>query len=90
MKDVTKLRSKGGPKQRSWSLADHVTDERLALQLAKEIVEQGVLEEEVLPMPDLVPVEAIQHQSNVVEVQPKKKMASVSCLLQAGHVTLIR
>ena len=82
MKDVqSKQRSKtaGGPKQRSWSLAEHVGDERLALQLAKEIVEQGALEEEVLPMPDLVPVEAVQHQPrNVVQPQPKKKMAAVS------------
>lgn len=71
----SKSAGSSGPKQRSWSLADHVCDERLALQLAKEMVDQGVLEEEALPMPDLVPVEEVIVQQ---PAKNNKKVASVS------------
>ena len=59
MKDIklsASSESRRGSTQRSWSLAEHVGDERLALQLAKEMVEREVPEEQVLPMPDIVPL----------------------------------
>ena len=60
MKDI-KLSSNGGgqcrkdkgQQKRSWSLADHMGDERLALQLAKEMIMEQEMEQ-VHPMPEPV------------------------------------
>lgn len=64
MKDI-KLSTSGakskainkGQQKRSWSLADHMGDERLALQLAKEMIMEQELEQ-VHPMPEAVTAEA--------------------------------
>lgn len=77
MKDIklsASSESRRGSTQRSWSLAEHVGDERLALQLAKEMVEREVPEEQVLPMPDIVPLVpvAIEEEKAVAEEEPEE------------------
>ncbi|XP_046652893.1 uncharacterized protein LOC124343574 isoform X2 [Daphnia pulicaria] len=86
MKDI-KLSSSSeirrGSTQRSWSLNEHVGDERLALQLAREMVEREIpMEEQVLPMPDIVPllpVDAIEEEETLDPLdqeQPEKSPAN--------------
>jgi hypothetical protein len=88
MKDI-KLSSSSseirrGSTQRSWSLNEHVGDERLALQLAREMVEREIpMEEQVLPMPDIVPllpVDAIEEEETAIDPldqeQPEKSPAN--------------
>ena len=70
MKDIklsSSNESRRGSTQRSWSLAEHVGDERLALQLAKEMVEREVPEEQVLPMPDIVPLVSMPIEEEMVQ-----------------------
>ncbi|XP_046461885.1 uncharacterized protein LOC124208188 isoform X2 [Daphnia pulex] len=87
MKDI-KLSSSSeirrGSTQRSWSLNEHVGDERLALQLAREMVEREIpMEEQVLPMPDIVPllpVDAIEEEETAIDPldqeQPERSPAN--------------
>ena len=67
-----------GSTQRSWSLNEHVGDERLALQLAREMVlEREIpMEEQVLPMPDIVPllpVDAIEEETLPIAEEPEEE-----------------
>ena len=78
---IKSKKSNIGVPKRSWSLAEHVGDERLALQLAKEMVEQGALEEEALPMPDIVPVVQVVHHHAESKDRKKKMASAVSPLL---------
>ncbi|XP_045024136.1 uncharacterized protein LOC116923912 isoform X3 [Daphnia magna] len=83
MKDIklaASSESRRGSTKRSWSLNEHVGDERLALQLAKEMVERETLmEEQALPMPDIVPllpVDAIEEEETLDEPEEPQKMAT--------------
>ena len=67
-----------GSTQRSWSLNEHVGDERLALQLAREMaLEREIpMEEQVLPMPDIVPllpVDAIEEETLPIAEEPEEE-----------------
>ncbi|XP_059350663.1 uncharacterized protein LOC130693764 isoform X2 [Daphnia carinata] len=84
MKDIKLAASsegRRGSNKRSWSLNEHVGDERLALQLAKEMVERETLmEEQVLPMPDIVPllpVDAIEEEAALDEPEEPKKTTAM-------------
>ena len=57
--------SRRGLTQRSWNLAEHVGDERLALQLAKEMVEREISEEQVLPIPEIVPLVPVAIEEDI-------------------------
>lgn len=83
MKDIklaASSESRRGSTKRSWSLNEHVGDERLALQLAKEMVERETLmEEQALPMPDIVPllpVDAIEEEETLDEPEEPQKTAT--------------
>jgi hypothetical protein len=58
-------------------LNEHVGDERLALQLAREMVEREIpMEEQVLPMPDIVPllpVDAIEEETLPIAEEPEEE-----------------
>ncbi|XP_045024448.1 uncharacterized protein LOC123469466 isoform X2 [Daphnia magna] len=101
MKDIklaASSESRRGSTKRSWSLNEHVGDERLALQLAKEMVERETLmEEQALPMPDIVPllpVDAIEEEETLDEPEEPQKMATkkkgnskskMACQLSSQH-----
>ncbi|KZS02922.1 Uncharacterized protein APZ42_034343 [Daphnia magna] len=101
MKDIklaASSESRRGSTKRSWSLNEHVGDERLALQLAKEMVERETLmEEQALPMPDIVPllpVDAIEEEETLDEPEEPQKTATkkkgnskskMACQLSSQH-----
>ena len=100
MKDIklsASSESRRGSTQRSWSLAEHVGDERLALQLAKEMVEREIPEEQVLPMPDIVPLVpvSIEEEKSVPaepdeEVKKKKKTSRNNNKVSCPLVSIVR
>ena len=84
MKDIKLSASseiRRGSTQRSWSLNEHVGDERLALQLAREMVEREIpMEEQALPMPDIVPllpVDAIEEETLPIE-EPEEETSQAN------------
>ena len=100
MKDIklsASSESRRGSTQRSWSLAEHVGDERLALQLAKEMVEREIPEEQVLPMPDIVPLVpvSIEEEKSVPaepdeSVKKKKKTSRNNNKVSCPLVSIVR